>query len=159
MERLGKLAIMLLFAVIITAGVFVAGMVFQARFYGPTTESISVASLPNSDGETGLSLPVGSTPAEFETFWEAWTFLNDNFYGDIPSDDTRTYGAIRGMVNAFDDQHTAFVDPVRAAVSSENISGSFEGIGASIRMDEAGRLVIAHPFPDRPCLCRRIAPG
>jgi carboxyl-terminal processing protease len=54
------------------------------------------------------------------------------------------------MVSSFGDQHTAFIDPVRAAVNSENISGSFEGIGASIRLDEAGRLVIAYPFPDRP---------
>jgi carboxyl-terminal processing protease len=91
-----------------------------------------------------------NAPGEFSTFWEAWSFLDENYYGEIPADDERVYGAIRGMVSSFGDQHTAFIDPVRAAVNSENISGSFEGIGASIRLDEAGRLVIAYPFPDRP---------
>jgi len=54
------------------------------------------------------------------------------------------------MVNSFGDQHTAFIDPARAAIMSENISGSFEGIGATIRLDEGDRLVIVDALLDRP---------
>jgi carboxyl-terminal processing protease len=150
MERLGKLFIISLSALIIVALSFVAGMVFQAKFNTSTLSSSSIVALPLGHEGERVRIREENAPGEFSTFWEAWSFLDENYYGEIPADDERVYGAIRGMVSSFGDQHTAFIDPVRAAVNSENISGSFEGIGASIRLDEAGRLVIAYPFPDRP---------
>ncbi len=148
MTRLGKIIIVSLLVLTFTVGSFIAGMFFQARMSNPALASVSMTSL--GLGKEEPEAVGGMTPSEFHTFWEAWSFLDKQFYGDIPQDSDRVYGAIRGMVESFDDQHTAFIDPVRAAVSSENISGSFEGIGASIRMDESGRLVVAHPFPERP---------
>ncbi len=40
----------------------------------------------------------------------------------------------------------------------ENISGSFEGIGATIRLDEAGRLVVVDPIPGRPAFKAGLRP-
>ena len=54
------------------------------------------------------------------------------------------------MVATFGDPNTAFIDPTRAALLQEDASGSFEGIGASVQLDELGRLVIAEPFIGRP---------
>jgi carboxyl-terminal processing protease len=42
---------------------------------------------------------------------------------------------------------------------SENISGSFEGIGATIRLDEGERLVIADALPERPAFQAGLRPG
>ncbi len=156
MKRFGKFLVMFILAGLITVGSFVAGMFFYANFFSPALAAPSGS--PFSFATNTPAGPPDEVPAEFATFWEAWSFLNENFYGEIPADNERVYGAIRGMVASFGDQNTGFIDPVRAAVMSENISGSFEGIGAAIRLDEAGRLVIADPFPDHPAFKAGLRP-
>jgi carboxyl-terminal processing protease len=42
---------------------------------------------------------------------------------------------------------------------SENIEGSFEGIGASVGLDEADRLVINDPYPGRPAFKAGLRAG
>jgi carboxyl-terminal processing protease len=145
-------------------GSFVAGMIFHANLYTPVQSTSSLTTnLPlfaatGADIQQAPAIPVADTPAELATFWEAWSFLNEQFYGEIPPDDERIYGAIRGMVASFDDQHTSFIDPVRAAIMSENMRGSFEGIGATIRLDDAGRLVIVDLMPEQPAFRSGLRP-
>jgi carboxyl-terminal processing protease len=156
MKRFGKFLVMFVLAGLITVGSFMAGMFFYANFF-----SSALAASAGSPFSLATGTPAGppdQVPAEFAAFWEAWSFLNENYYGEIPADNERVYGAIRGMVASFGDQNTGFIDPVRAAVMSENISGSFEGIGAAIRLDEAGRLVIADPFPGHPAFKAGLRP-
>jgi carboxyl-terminal processing protease len=155
MIRYTKLLLMALLVLLVVTGSFGAGMVFYARFLVSRTD---VAALSLA-GVTQLSQTAPTdTPREFATFWEAWSFLENQYYGQIPPDSERVYGAIRGMVNAFGDQHTAFIDPARAAVMSENIKGSFEGIGATLRLDEAQRLIIVEAMPDRPAFKAGVRP-
>jgi carboxyl-terminal processing protease len=55
------------------------------------------------------------------------------------------------MLSSLQDPHTAFLDPKTAAILNKDDSGSFEGIGASIRYDEKiGRPRIAHVFEGQP---------
>jgi carboxyl-terminal processing protease len=133
---------------IVTMGVFVAGMAFEGRVYAvfsPTPTTVEVAKSPRP-----IIMPNGPVPAEFSTFWEAWNILNQEFYGQIPNDDARVFGAIRGMVNTLGDQHTLFIDPVHAALNRENQDGVFEGVGATLKMDDQGQLVVADSYPNRP---------
>jgi carboxyl-terminal processing protease len=93
------------------------------------------------------------TPADFQkdmpVFWEAWKIINDNFYA-VPIDQEKlTYGAVGGMVEALGDEHTAFVDPKRAAYLQQQLQGSFEGIGATVEM-VGGRLTIIAPIKGTP---------
>jgi carboxyl-terminal processing protease len=162
MKRLVTLLAIIFVMGVIIAGSFGAGMVFYAKVYGPALASSSIAALPLpavTESRGAVEMTGEDIPPEFATFWEAWSFLNEEFYGEIPPDNERVYGAIRGMVASFGDQHTGFIDPVRAAVFSENMSGSFEGIGATIRLDEFGRLVIVDPMPDRPAFKAGLRPG
>ena len=151
MKQLVKVVLALLLAAIIAATSFAAGMVFYANVYNTPAPPVIV-----SQPEESLD---GDIPVEFATFWEAWSFLNEQFYGEIPPDNERVYGAIRGMVASFGDQHTGFIDPIRAQVFSEDINGSFEGIGATIRLDEFGRLLIADPMPGSPAINAGLRPG
>lgn len=139
---------------------FISGMLFQANlstlFFSATPLT---AALFGSQLSEPSSIRSETTAAvEFDTFWEAWSFLNQEFYGELPADDTRIYGAIRGMVATFDDPHTAFIEPIRSAIHRENMGGSFEGIGASIRVNENGQLLIADPIPDRPAFLAGLRP-
>lgn len=159
MQRLPKLLLMVCLTGVVTFGSFLAGMAYYASFLAPP----QLAAAPSFESGVPLGKPLelntAQAPDEFKTFWEAWSFLNDQFYGEIPSDSERVYGAIRGMVSAFNDQHTAFIDPARAAVMSENIRGSFEGIGATIRLNEIDQLVVVEALPDRPAFKAGLRPG
>jgi carboxyl-terminal processing protease len=122
-----------------------------------------VTATPNSEGMSGpateIQPPADSTPTPnaddpaageaFDLFWEAWELIERDYYGALPSDDDLTYGAIRGAIGTLDDPYTAFFDPEFAAINREDQSGSFEGIGAYVSMED-GRLTIVGTFEDQP---------
>lgn len=87
--------------------------------------------------------------ARFGVFWEAWDILQRDFYGDQPASQSRTYGAIKGLTQAYDDPYTQFVEPEPRQREREDLSGAFGGIGAWITQDEAGNKVL-DPMPGRP---------
>ncbi len=89
------------------------------------------------------------TGAAFDLFWEAWDLIQRDFYGDLPTEEELTYGAIRGALNTLDDPFTAFIEPQTAAINREDDSGSFEGIGAYVTMRD-GRLEIVNTFDGQP---------
>src|SRR5512143_98059 len=79
---------------------------------------------------------------------EARALAEAQFYGAVPSDKALTYGAIHGMIGAFNDRYTIFAEPPATELQNQQLSGKFGGIGASIRRDTDGRLVLS-PFPDQ----------
>ena len=89
------------------------------------------------------------TGATFDLFWEAWDLIQRDFYGDLPTEEELTYGAIRGALNTLDDPFTGFIEPQTAAINRENRSGAFEGIGAYVTMRD-GRLEIVSTFDGQP---------
>ncbi len=139
-----KLMIMVALAALIVFGSFSAGYVTRALQAPAPGAAINVPQAPQ------ITFSNEDVPPEFDVFWEAWAFVEEEFYGQVPSEQDRVYGAIRGMVNTYGDENTAFIEPSRAAIFREDVTGSFEGIGAAVRMDEMGRLIIAEPFAGRP---------
>jgi len=96
--------------------------------------------------------PVTLTEREeqFAVFWEAWDIVEREFYRREQLDrEEMVYGAIRGVLESLDDPYTAFVDPTRAAILSEDMRGSFEGIGAVVTMED-GQLLIVEPLKGKP---------
>ncbi|UCC89921.1 MAG: S41 family peptidase [Anaerolineales bacterium] len=141
-----KLMIMVVLAALVVSGAFSAGYVARAIQIPAGVQAVE----PVVQQSPQIIFSDEDVPPEFKVFWEAWAFIEQEFYGEIPAEQDRIYGAVRGMVNAFGDENTAFIEPGRAAIFREDVSGSFEGIGAAVRMDELGRLVIAEPFAGRP---------
>ncbi|HUT18171.1 MAG TPA: S41 family peptidase [Anaerolineae bacterium] len=88
----------------------------------------------------------------FDIFWEAWEILRDQFYGELPTESELPYAAIEGVIASTGDPYTAFLDPVRAEIVRTDLSGSFEGIGATVRKRPDGRLEIVQPLPDHPAI-------
>lgn len=97
--------------------------------------------------------PDGGAPTDwkpyFPVFWEAWNYVQQDFYKPNIDNTALVNGAVGGMVNALGDPHTAFVDAKRAAISQTDLQGSFEGIGATVEMRE-GRLSIVAPIKGSP---------
>ena len=98
-------------------------------------------------GEMGLG---GGQPSEtLGVFWEAWDRVEKHFYGELPSAQERTYGAIRGALALLDDPYTVFVEPQPRELERDRLRGAFGGIGVDLWRDVEGRMVLS-PFPDSP---------
>ena len=146
-----RLLVMAVLTVAVVAGSFSAGYAVQAV----QLENRVVAAAP-------AEMPLGTQtagPANMDVFWEAWAFVNDRFYGEKPAERDRVYGAVRGMVASFGDPNTAFIEPNRAAIFRQDVTGSFEGIGAAVQIDELGRLFIVEPYLGKPAAVAGLMKG
>jgi carboxyl-terminal processing protease len=96
-------------------------------------------------------------PIDMTVFWEVWHLLDRDFYGEKPVGVERGYGAIRGLVAAFDDPYTRFEEPVQTERDTVAFCGCSGGIGASIEL-VADRYIL-HPAPDQPAAAAGIFDG
>ncbi len=87
------------------------------------------------------SLGGSAAQADLGVYWQAWELLDRDFYGPQPDMTQRTYGSIKGLVAAFDDRYTYFVEPEPHQRQSDTLRGSFGGIGAWIDQGETGYLL------------------
>jgi len=94
--------------------------------------------------------PPPAPEEEFRVFWEAWRIVENEFYRRPIDSKELTYGAIRGALSTLEDENTAFIIPEHIAIIREDLTGTFEGIGALVEMNEDGYLVIAEPLAGRP---------
>jgi carboxyl-terminal processing protease len=106
-----------------------------------------VPTLPPTPVPTIAIPPASGTT--FDLFWEAWELIQRDYYGQLPTEEEMTYGAIRGAVNTLDDPFTAFIEPKVAEINREDDTGTFEGIGAYVTMED-GRLMIVSTFKGQP---------
>ncbi len=87
---------------------------------------------------------------QFDTFYEAWEIIQEDFDGDLPDNDDILYSAIEGSVKSLGDDYTRFVRPDVAARMREDAGGAVEGIGAFVRENEMGQFEIVRPIPGQP---------
>lgn len=81
---------------------------------------------------------------DFSLFWKVWGLLKDKYVDNKKLDaHALFYGAIKGMLAATGDPYTTFFDPKENAAFKEDISGTFEGIGAEMGMKNEILTIIA----------------
>lgn len=93
--------------------------------------------------------PTEEEAESFSLYWEVWHRVEEQFYGEIPDDSVSTYGAIKGSLTTLDDPYTLFIEPEPAAQEKAQLEGQFGGIGAFVRRDEEGRVLL-EPMRDQP---------
>lgn len=74
--------------------------------------------------------------------------LQSNYYKEVDTDKL-VEGAIKGMVESLEDPYSVYMDVEEAKSFSENISSSFEGIGAEIQ-ESNGNIMIVSPIKGSP---------
>ncbi len=87
-------------------------------------------------------------PADLQVYWEVWHLLDRDFYGPKPEVTKRVYGAVQGLVQTYQDPYTVFVEPQPHELATDDLQGSFGGIGARIEHTEQGYVL--HPQPKQP---------
>jgi len=127
-----------LFITILIAFIFFLGMMAgRTRTYR--------LSIPGDSGVENFDID-----ADFSLFWDTWEIVRDK-YKDVDSvnDQNMVYGATDGLIDALGDPYSEFFRPVDGKRFLDDISGSFEGIGAEIGIKD-GVLTIIAPLEGTP---------
>ena len=87
---------------------------------------------------------------DFSLFWSAWQTVQEKFVGRNDIDvQQMIYGAISGMVNSLKDPYTVFLQPSDAKRFSEDVNGTFEGVGMEIGIQK-DQLQVISPLDGSP---------
>lgn len=143
----------LIFILGMTAGVVLSrpgGLLFAGA--SPFSPSVAV-----SAGESDAA--AGQTGLNYALINDVIKRLRAQWYGEMPSDAQLTDGAIKGLVNALGDEFTQYVEPRFAKLLNEDITGSFEGIGATLKQTPSGGIQIVRTFPGMPADRGGVLPG
>ena len=135
--------------------VFILALSTAAALIGACFLSLDVLS---------VSLPSHKVPqeakADFALMAEAWNAIHDHYVDrasikPVPL----TYGAISGMVDALGDTgHSAFLSPEMIKEEEEFTAGTYEGIGAEVKMKE-DHVIIVTPLDGSPAQKAGLQPG
>lgn len=148
----------------ITIGIFVLITGVVAGFYTAafTSWGQQRIALRNSADE-----PQG---VDFSPVWKAWNILNDNFVPAAVSSSTpiatttatlnqqKVYGMVSGLADSLNDPYTFFFPPTENAQFSDDMSGTFEGVGMEIDVKN-GILTVTSPLKDTPSYKAGIKTG
>ena len=143
MAKILKVILFVLIGAALLLGDFSGGFVVGHLFPSVVLPGISTAS-PETQPSTPQNLQT-----LFKPFWDAWQIIHTD-YVDQPVDNTKLMeGAITGMVASLGDPHSEYMDPQVYKDATDELSGSFEGIGAYV--DTSGTwLTITKPIPGSP---------
>jgi carboxyl-terminal processing protease len=134
-------------------GIAVAVLVLASFVGGRYVESLKPAE-PSLQCEgrligIGESPPLALQDVDFADFWRVWQTVKERHVSRPSSDLELFYGAMRGLVGSLDDPYSSFFTPKVAQEFSDELSGTFQGIGAEIGIKHEQLTVIA-PLPDTP---------
>ena len=127
---------------------------------GGAPVAIPAAVQPSEDDDQAVeAADTGGRASRFAILDEIIEVLDKDFVdpAKFESLDTRE-AAINGIIDALEDEHTVFIDAERYRLASEDIGGSFEGIGATVNSVD-GAIVIVRPFRNSPAQQSGIRPG
>ena len=116
---------------------------------------LASASLPDGEDagslepETRYRLPSGA-PTELTAVWDAWVavFERAEAQGTTHDPPKLAQAAIRGLIEALDDEHTTYVSPDRFAIEAQAFDGRYEGIGSEVY--NRGGVFLLSPMPNSP---------
>ncbi len=97
--------------------------------------------------------------ADLDKLFEVWGQIEENFYGELPSDDILTDAIIKATLEQLNDRYTIYYPPEIAKRMNDGFRGDFEGIGAYVDTDENGYFFIVRPIPNTPAFQAGIKPG
>jgi carboxyl-terminal processing protease len=103
-----------------------------------------IKSVPLNQSLIENKLPSQDQSVDFSLFWKVWDLLKEKHIDRAKIDAQKmVYGAISGMLKATGDPYTSFFNPEENKSFSEELEGSFEGIGAELGFKDQVLTVVA----------------
>lgn len=96
--------------------------------------------------------------AKFPVLTEAYQLLQANALAPLPDDKKLEYGMIRGMLQAYNEPFTVFVEPPQHELQTQQLQGKFGGIGVRLERDDQNNIYL-YPLPDSPALKAGVKDG
>lgn len=87
--------------------------------------------------------------SKFSSVYETYNAIKNEYYKDI-DDETLINGAINGMMESLEDEHSIFFDKESKKSFEDELSGTYYGIGAEIRQVNEDEVMINKVFDDSP---------
>ncbi|MFA5248891.1 MAG: S41 family peptidase [Patescibacteria group bacterium] len=96
---------------------------------------------------------------DFDYYWKVWDIIKNSYVNkDEISDKEMFYGSLDGLVSSLGDPYSEFMDPQENKSFNEDMSGTFEGIGAELGVrDEL--LTVISPIDGAPAQKAGIMAG
>lgn len=113
--------------------------------------------LATAVGYFGRNL-VNRTQYDLGLLNQAQDIIINNALLDLPSETEMEYGMIQGMLTTLGDPYTIFVPPAAHEVQTDNLAGSFGGVGLRLERDADSRWRV-YPLPESPALAAGIRDG
>jgi len=79
---------------------------------------------------------------EFPVLNQAYGILLNHAYLDLPESKSLEYGMIRGMLQASGDPYATLQEPAQHELESNNLQGSFGGIGVELTRNQDGDILV-----------------
>ena len=89
------------------------------------------------------------TKKSFDSLYETYDTIMSEYYKDVDSDKL-IEGAINGMLESLDDEHTMYFDKKSKEEFDSELSGNYYGIGAQIQLTSDETIKITKVFDDSP---------
>lgn len=122
---------------------FFIGSVFLVGFYLGSNNNDNFSNLALSDNSQNENENNGDY-FDFNLYFEVWNSIKTNHVDKNQIKDRELfYGSLEGLAGATDDPYTIFMDPSLTNEFYEDLSGTFEGIGAEIGIRDEIITVIA----------------
>lgn len=133
-------------SILILAGVFAVGFYIGGHYSAPERDkSVEGGEVVDKDELPAYLLQ----DVDFELFWDVWNRTKEKYLNQPVLDTQLFYGALSGIVASLGDPYSAFLDPETTKKFTDELAGSFEGIGAEIGIKKE-QLVIIAPLPNTP---------
>jgi len=146
-----RVILYVLLAIIALAGSFFLGFYFAGKNNLSTTFNVLEGKVLNKDQV--------AANVDFKMFWEVWNTLKRDYVDSNSLTEKKLfYGALEGLVGATKDPYSVFMNPEEAKSFEEDLSGTFEGIGAEIGFRNEILTIIA-PIEDMPAAKAGVQAG
>lgn len=145
MVRVIKVTLFTFLAAAVLSTTFGAGYIL-ALTAAPQTPVVQI------DREPGTTARAGSRNVlpQLAVLDEIWSVLNQDFVDQQALDPSKLgRGAVDGLIAALGDRHTTYIDAESVRAEQTGIRGSYEGIGASVALNQ-GAITIVAPIAGSP---------
>ncbi len=95
---------------------------------------------------------------EFPLLADAYAILRDHALRPLPESSVLEYGMIHGMLDAYDDAYTVFLEPPERELEVNQLEGQYGGIGVDLGRD-AENYIVLYPFPEGPAALAGVRDG
>ncbi len=145
--------------VALIGGLLVAAGFLVALVLDPAGDETVATPAATATAETPATPGVRSTEVDFGVLAEIYGILEDDFVEPDRINDVQLYeGAIDGLFSSLNDPHSTYIDPTTYSISRTDLSGTFQGIGATVSRQE-DEIVIVRPFDGSPAELAGVRAG